>query len=38
MLYDGNRLIKQFDDPLTAVQSQILQLLKILTTTYGSIR
>jgi transposase len=35
-LYDGDRLIKQFADPLTPVQSQILQLLKIPTTTYGS--
>ena len=35
-LYDGDRLIKQFSDPLTQVQSQILQLLKIPTTTYGS--
>ena len=34
-LYDGNRLIKQFADPLTPVQSQILQLLKIPTTIYG---
>jgi len=34
-LYDGNRLIKQFADPLTAVQSQILQLLRIPTTIYG---
>lgn len=36
-LYDGDRLIKQFADPLTPVQSQILQLLRIPTTTYGSI-
>jgi transposase len=28
-LYDGDRLIKQFADPLTPVQSQILQLLSI---------
>jgi transposase len=34
-LYDGDRLIKQFADPLTPVQSQILQLLKISATIYG---
>ena len=34
-LYDGDRLIKQFADPLTPVQSQILQLLSIPTTVYG---
>ena len=34
-LYDGDRLIKQFADPLTPVQSQILQLLSIQTAVYG---
>lgn len=34
-LYDGDRLIKQFADPLTPVQSQILQLLSIPTAAYG---
>src|SRR5215469_6041430 len=34
-LYDGERLIKQFADPLTPVQSQILQLLSISTAIYG---
>ncbi|MBA0087284.1 MAG: hypothetical protein HRJ53_20050 [Acidobacteria bacterium Pan2503] len=34
-LYDGDRLIKQFADPLTPVQSQILQLLEIPTAVYG---
>jgi len=34
-LYDGDRLIKQFADPLTTVQSQILQLLSIPTAVYG---
>jgi transposase len=34
-LYDGGRLIKQFADPLTLVQSQILQLLSISTAVYG---
>jgi len=34
-LYDGDRLIKQFADPLTLVQSQILQLLEIPTAVYG---
>jgi transposase len=34
-LYDGDRLIKQFADPLTPVQSQILQLLSITTAVYG---
>jgi hypothetical protein len=33
-LYDGARLIKQFADPLTPVQSQILQLLSIPTAVY----
>jgi hypothetical protein len=33
-LYDGDRLIKQFADPLTPVQSQILQLLS-MSATYG---
>lgn len=34
-LYDGDRLIKQFADPLTPVQSQILQLLSITTAVYA---
>src|SRR5215475_13674786 len=34
-LYDGERLIKQFADPLTPVQSQILQLLSISTAVYA---
>ena len=34
-LYDGDRLVKQFADPLTPVQSQILQLLSIPTAVYG---
>jgi transposase len=34
-VYDGRRLIKQFADPLTPVQSQILQLLSIPTAVYG---
>jgi len=34
-LYDGDRLIKQFADPLTKVQSQMLQLLEIPTAIYG---
>jgi transposase len=34
-LYDGDRLIKQFADPLTPVQSQILQLLSISTAAYS---
>jgi transposase len=34
-LYDGDRLIKQFSEPLTPVQSQILQLLSIPATIYG---
>jgi transposase len=34
-LYDGDRLIKQFADSLTPVQSQILQLLSIPTAVYG---
>ena len=33
-LYDGDRLIKEFADPLTPVQSQILQLLSIPTAAY----
>src|SRR5215468_5686917 len=33
-LYDGDRLVKQFADPLTPVQSQILQLLSIPTAVY----
>jgi transposase len=35
VLYHGDRLIKQFADPLTPVQSQILQLLEIPTAVYG---
>jgi transposase len=34
-LYDGDRLIKQFADPLTPVQAQILQLLSIPVAVYG---
>jgi hypothetical protein len=34
-LYDGDRLVKQFADPLTSVQSQILHLLSIPTAVYG---
>src|SRR5262249_48248166 len=34
-LYEGDRLIRQFADPLTPVQSQILQLLSIPTAAYG---
>ena len=34
-LYEGDRLIKQFADPLTPVQSQIPQLLSIPTAVYG---
>ena len=34
-LYDGEHLIKQFADPLTPVQSKILQLLSISTAVYG---
>jgi transposase len=34
-LYEGNRLVKQFADPLTPVQSQILQLLSIPTDVYA---
>ncbi len=33
-LYDGDRPIRQFADPLTPVQSQILQLLSIPTAVY----
>ena len=33
-LYDGARLVKQFADPLTPVQSQILQLLSIESAVY----
>jgi transposase len=33
-LYEGNRLIRQFADPLTPVQSQILRLLSIPTAVY----
>ena len=35
VLYEGDRLIRQFADPLTPVQSQILQLLSIPTAVYG---
>jgi transposase len=34
-LYDGQRLVKRFADPLTSVQSQILQLLAITKDVYG---
>jgi len=34
-LYDDDRLVKQFADPLTSVQSQILHLLSIPTAVYG---
>jgi len=34
-LYNGDHLVKQFADPLTQVQSQILQLLSIPTAGYG---
>ena len=34
-LYEGDRLIQQFADPLTPVQSQILELLSIPTAAYG---
>ena len=34
-LYEGDRLIQQFADPLTSVQSQILELLSIPTAAYG---
>src|SRR5215468_2326258 len=34
-LYEGDRLIRQFADPLTPVQSQILQLLSIPTAVCG---
>lgn len=34
-LYEGDRLIRQFADPLTPVQSQILQLLSIPTAAYS---
>src|SRR5215468_288001 len=34
-LYEGDRLVKQFADPLTPVQSQILHLLAIPATIYG---
>jgi transposase len=34
-LYEGDRLIQQFADPLTPVQSQILQLLSIPAAAYG---
>src|SRR6516225_5243155 len=35
VLYEGDRLIRQFADPLTPVQSQILQLLSIPIAVYG---
>jgi hypothetical protein len=34
-LYEGDRLVKQFADPLTPVQEQILDLLSISQTVYG---
>jgi transposase len=34
-LYEGDRLVQQFADPLTPVQSQILELLSIPTVSYG---
>jgi transposase len=34
-LYEGERLIQKFADPLTPVQSQILELLSISTAAYG---
>ena len=34
-LYEGDRLIRQFADPLTPVQLQILRLLSIPTAVYG---
>lgn len=34
-LYDGDRLVKQFADPLTPVQAQILDLLSISPAVYG---
>src|SRR5215212_6123974 len=37
-LYEGDRLIQQFADPLTPVQSQILELLSIPTAAYGPAR
>jgi transposase len=37
-LYEGDRLIRQFADPLTPVQSQILQLLSIPTAVYGPVK
>ncbi|HEY6371282.1 MAG TPA: IS1634 family transposase [Candidatus Sulfotelmatobacter sp.] len=36
VLYEGDRLIRQFADPLTPVQSQILQLLSVPTTAYAA--
>ena len=37
-LYDREILIKQFADPLTEVQSQILQLLEIPTVVYCPVK
>jgi len=37
-LYDGDILIKEFADPLTEVQSQILQLLEIPTAVYRPVK
>jgi transposase len=34
-LYDGDRLVQQFAEPLTSVQTQILQLLSIPSDVYG---
>jgi transposase len=34
-LYDGERLVQQFTDPLTSVQAQVLQLLSIPSAVYG---
>ena len=35
VLYEDNRLVRQFVDPLTPVQSQILQLLSVPTDDYA---
>ena len=35
-LYDGDRLVQQFADPLTSVQTQVLQLLSIPSAVYGT--
>jgi hypothetical protein len=34
-LYDGDQLVQQFAEPLTSVQTQILQLLSISSDAYG---